>query len=201
MRSIKGGEDRSRAIELMIKCFRNTKGMTWMLKPGGNWDNKIRILMEYIVDESIKRDGAYISENGCGIIFMFPSDLSKDGELPLMNKLKLCFGATGIQNASKSLKIQKKVRELRPKDGLLVWILASDPDEHGHSSGYEIKKFMQDRSAESGLPVYAETTEARNKKLYIYLGFSEYATMENPYAGVTIYFMKREVEKREEQKD
>ena len=91
----------------------------------------------------------------------------------------------------KKRKYKKIVSEIRPKNGWLGWLVATDNSVKGNAAAYEIKNFMFQQSDSSQEAIYVETTVPRVRLLYRAAGYTEYAHIKHPYQQIDVWFMKR----------
>ena len=98
----------------------------------------------------------------------------------------------GIKRGIQALKYKKRIDKVRPKQGWLGWLVATDSTAVGNAAAYEIKNFMFNRSDETNAPVFVETTVPRVRLLYLRAGYTQYASIKHPYHNLDIWFLKRE---------
>lgn len=193
MRLIESKEDYERTMDVLTRCFVDTPGMTWMFADNIDRKKGIFELSKYMLDESRLYDGAFISNDGAAIVFMFKMSDEKFSFRKLKYQLRFLIRVTGIKNAIRAAKLKKMTEEIRPREGYVAWLLASDPEVKNTEGPWDIKNSVHNMSVESGLPIFAETTNPRVRLLYRSIGFREYHSMDHPFIeGGKVYFVRRD---------
>jgi hypothetical protein len=191
MHKISTYTERKRALDILIEAFKNSQGMNWMLSGRRNEKN-FSVFLKMFLLEAIVKDGAYLTEKQNGVVLFFRIENKKTSLKLILIKLYVLVFITGIKNGFNALKYRRAVDNIRPKEGWLGWLVASDQSVIGNAAAYEIKQFMFNTADESKQSVYVETTIPRVRLLYQRAGYVEYAEIEHPYNNLKVWFFKRE---------
>ncbi len=182
MRKISTIQEKLRAKQILAQEFQDSEGMNWMLKHRSV--EKLEELIDFMLQEALSREGAYITSDNNGIVF-FHNTEKKFNSFSLSNLVrivKLFAFTTGIKKGVQLIRYQKTIQSNRIKGGLIATLLAVDSkNKLSTKTAYEIKTNVFKTSDQFKLPLYIETTKKRAMLLYRALGFVLYKTLEHPF--------------------
>ncbi len=190
MKRIQSLDDKRKAFNVLTNAFKNSKGMTWMLRKPQSLRSRKHIL-NFFYSEALARDGAFITSDQNGVIFLHPQSKETFSFRRLSQKLYIFLFITGIRNGIRSIQYQKLIRKVRPKSGWVATLLACDSTESGIKTAFEIKQEIFELADRYNQFIYAETTSFRACQLYKIIGYELYHTEKHPYADLTIWFFRR----------
>ncbi|CAM4115995.1 hypothetical protein [Gillisia limnaea] len=165
-----------------------------IVKDDSKKDKRFHYLATHMVEKAIKKDALIISENQKGIAILFKTSSKDDNfwsEIP--EQLGLLINVTGFKKAMNILKIQKYIKNQRPKEGeyLYCWFWGILADARGADTqtGKEMKDEFYRQAVEYNLPLYAETRMRQNSIVYQRFGFELFNEWKHP-SGDTMYFLR-----------
>lgn len=191
MQIIESEMQKTRALTILNKAFHESPGITWMLGENKN-DKKLNTFLSIFLLEASVNNGAYLTSDNNGVVLFFQMQKQKSSLLLTIKKIYVLLFITGLYRGIKALKYKKIVSEIRPKNGWLGWLVATDNSVKGNAAAYEIKNFMFEKSDDSEETIFVETTVPRVRVLYKVAGYTEYAHLKHPYNNTDVWFMKRE---------
>ena len=135
-------------------------------------DRQLDLLLSYAYHRANNRGGVYISENEKSAALCFSSEEKGFFLVELIAELK--FGlAVSILKSLQTLSRQNRLSRKRINEPhLYFWFFGALKDNNG--GAYELMKELFSRSAESSLPIVAETSIEKNKRVYERFGFVVY---------------------------
>ena len=91
---------------------------------------------------------------------------------------------------------EKYIASLRPdyEDYIYVWVLGSVPNNKSLKGLADIRDHLFGMSEKLQLPILIETTVEKVRKLYHYVGFTEYHKWEDAEAGINVWFLERKLQ-------
>lgn len=190
MNLIQTREDERRAIEILEDAFVNSPGVYWMVKDTANLSQR-KWIIRLLFYESQAKKGAFITTDRNGALLFFQVNQKVTTPRLFFLRLYVLFFITGIRNGLKAMHYQKMIASVRPSNGWLGLLVATDKDLRTSKTAFEIKHKMFDSSDASNLCIFIETTVPRVRKLYQSSGYTEYAEIKHPYTDLTVWFFKR----------
>lgn len=195
MELIKSEKERERAIEILEEAFKHSLGIVWLLKR--NEKKQVNRFLSFLLEEALINKGAFLTENKNGVVLYTRLQDNTVSIKLTLKKIYIFLFVLGIKNGVKALKYRRIVNEIRPKKGWCGWLVATDTSVIGNEAAYEIKNEMFKKAEETDESVFVETTIKRVKLLYERAGYYEYAQIEHPYEELTVWFMRRDPQKKE----
>ena len=190
MHLINSSEEKVVALRILVNAYFDAANINWMLK--SKTKKGLRAIFNHLYYDAIMKKGAFLSKNGSCVLFLYDQKSKHFSILQLFRMLHVFLFVTGVKNGMKALMFQKKVKNIRPKEGLLGMALGIEEKPMSTATIFELKNAVFDLSKAKNLPIYAETTVPRLMKLYKLLGFEVYHEMKHPYAELKVWFLKRE---------
>jgi len=176
----------------MCNALTQVPGTSWIAGSGRNRESRLFALAEYMFDVSAEKDGVYLSSGSDGVLLMFNSSARANRLKMLYYRLKLICNCIGFLRLPAVLRREQYIRAVRPvqRQYLYVWFFAVEEGKRGKGAAVELANTCFAESARLGLPVYAETTISRNKKVYERFGFDTYHTWAMNSLSFVTWFLK-----------
>lgn len=184
--------DKSRALEILEKAFKDVPGVMWMIRNKEKSQEHLRILLSVCLEEAILKKGAYLTKDRNGIILFYRLQIKPRSITIFFKKLYLLIKVFGIRHGVRVLRSRKMIDTIRPKEGWYAWFIATDKRAGNCVSAFEIKNEIFNISSTTNEPVYAETTVHRIVGIYEKIGFKVYSKMKHPYSNMDIWFLRRD---------
>ncbi len=110
------------------------------------------------------------------------------------NQVKLAIKGVTLPRVMEVLKRESYIKKMRPESGeyLYFWFFGVNSQGIGKGAAHEIKNYIFDLSKKEKLPIYLETSVAKNKLIYERYGFETYHTWEDKPKNFELWFMKRD---------
>jgi hypothetical protein len=168
--------DRQRAAEIMAATFEHNPAVWFSIGKKGKRERKARALATFLVNYAADRNGLFLSSDRNGVMVAYRSDLSVPALRTFYHEFKLVLFAVGLLRVPlvlmRSQRIQQKQKQFAPF--IHCWYIGvMEEGRHGNAAR-ELQHRLFDLSRELNLPILAETTIARNKKAYEFIGFEAY---------------------------
>lgn len=186
-------KDQSKAVEILSRSFRSNPSVNAVIKNDSRANERIKALCQYSFKTALLRDGAYISSNEKGIALCYRYNYKKESFADYWNQFLLATKAIGFSRVLPILKREHYIKSKRPLNGnyLYFWFLGTLPDAQDGKAARELKDAILKKSTELHLPIYLETSVAKNKRVYERYGFEVYHTWTMDENGTVLYFMRR----------
>ena len=153
----------------------------------------MHILASYVFKTALRKGGAYISNDNAGVAICYKMNARKDTFTDYWNQLVLAIKAIGIERVMKVMKRDRYVKKQRPSSGeyLYFWFFGVSQAGRGSKAAYDLKDAVFAEATKSNLPIYLETSIAKNKRVYERYGFEVYHTWDYKSEGITLWFMRK----------
>ncbi|MEE4116453.1 MAG: hypothetical protein V2I37_09805 [Marinilabiliaceae bacterium] len=192
--------DRQIIIDIISQAFIENPRTNAMMKKK-NPLRSVRIMAEYAYDLVSGFNGIYLSKDKTTVIFYYRISEFKRGFIGNLKYARMFLRAIRFSQLLPTLKREKIIRSRRADfdDYLYVWLLGSVRDKTSIRGLVDINNHLIDRSKEYNIPILIETTIEKILKLYNYVGFETYNKWHDQDADLDVWFLKRELEKKERQ--
>jgi hypothetical protein len=192
MRQLASG-DLPTALKILEGSFGLNPTFLWLIGKKRLNTKRMRCLCTYCIKMSLLKQAGYISSDGHGIAIISDKASKAPFLKALALQLSLVHNCIGWHRIHKVMQREMLMRRILSKaEGLHFMILAVVKGPFGNSTAGELKAAVFEMSRMKGLPVYSETTMARNRTVYERYGFRVYTHRTLPGADFTIWFMKRD---------
>ena len=194
MKAIK--ENKQTVIDIIVQSMGNLPGVKWIIGDNPkNVSKRLRALADFVFETAFSRNGIILSEDKKGVAVFYKYNIRKSTLIDYWNQLKFAFKCTGVFRALEIQRREKYIKSQRPSSGeyLYFWIFSVLPSARGKGAGIELKDFILAESAKRHLPIYLETSNPQNKRVYERYGFSVYHEWFVPERNFTLWFMKRDI--------
>ena len=192
--------DRQVIIDIISQAFIENPRTNAMMKKK-NPLRSVRIMAEYAYDLVSGFNGIYLSKDKTTVIFYYRISEFKRGFIGNLKYARMFLRAIRTSQLLPTLKREKIIRSRRAdfEDYLYVWLLGSVQDKTSIRGLVDINNHLIDRSREYNIPILIETTIEKILKLYNYVGFETYNKWHDEDADLDVWFLKRELDKKERQ--
>ncbi|MFN0276458.1 MAG: hypothetical protein ACKVPJ_11970 [Chitinophagales bacterium] len=189
-------QDKQTVTAIFCETFKTNPTIQFMIKHDKRASKRIAAIAEYAFDFAFKRNGVFISDNGKGVAICYQYNYKNVlmGDFLLM--LKMVIKAIHFRKVLKVLLHDSFIKKQRPEHGnyLYFWFFGVLPEEQPKTSARDLTHQIFKLSDSLQLPIYAETTIEKNKRVYQHFGFRVYKTWVNQANGIKVWFMLREPE-------
>lgn len=187
MKRIRRLSEARQAAEVLAQCFGQEPNITWMIPAQ---ERPMRWFFASIVADSMAKGGAYLSDNGKGVLLLYDWQNRRTSLRAVLLKVRAALFVLGLRRTQQLLHLQRIKRRYQPATGLYGMALAVLPDSDRWRTGMDLKKGFENIRQATQQPIFAETTIPRVVKLYEHLGLDIYYQMPHPFVPeLTVYFM------------
>ncbi|MFZ9027404.1 MAG: hypothetical protein ACO2Z9_00225 [Crocinitomicaceae bacterium] len=182
-------EQKDRVIKILKVSFQDNPSIVEIVNQNKPIDRQLDLLLSYAYQRAYNRGGVYISQNEKGAALCFSSE--EKGIFPRELIAELKFGlAVSLLKSLKTLSRQKRLSRIRVKEPhLYFWFFGAMKENNG--GAYELMHELFEKSAECNLPIVAETSVEKNRRVYERFGFKVYHVFEDN-KGPRLYMMIRQ---------
>lgn len=187
--------DRDIVISIVTRAFEQNPRAVAMMKKQ-NPTRSVRLMTEYAYTLVEKYNGIYLSEDKTTVLFYYKKSQYKRGFIDYLRYGKMFMQAIRFSQLFPTLKREKYIASLRPdyEDYIYVWVLGSVPNNKSLRGLADIRDHLFGMSEKLQLPILIETTVEKVRKLYHYVGFTEYHKWEDAEAGINVWFLERKLQ-------
>ncbi len=189
--------DKQLVVKIISETFWDNPGVNTVIKNDSSKKSRIECLAEYAFEYAQKREGVYLSADKKGVAICFNRMECKKYFLSeIWLQAKLIFNAICISRLTRVMKREKHIKKIRPMDSnyLYFWFFGVLEEARSAGTAKQIKDFIFSISEQKKLPIYAETTVEKNKRVYEFYGFKTYHTWKDIDNNITVWFMKRDLQ-------
>lgn len=176
-------------IAVLKDAFQDNPSVQNIINGKRSEERQLELLLLYAYERAVRRGGVFISENEKSVALCFSSVKNVFSFREMLAELK--FGmAVSLIKSFKTLIRQKRLAHYRVKEPhLFFWFFGAV--KGNEKASYELMKEIFSNSAEMKLPIVAETSVEKNKRVYERFGFEVYHTFDDG-EGPILWMMKRE---------
>lgn len=182
--------DKNVVLELLTHAFENNKSVNYLIKQNHKKRRLLYELMDYSFEQCMLNGEVYLSadQKACALI-MYPHQKRASAK-SLKLDLKLLLQTIGLRSLKKTLRREKMIKALQPReDKLYLWFIGVDPKVQHLGIGTQLLKDVQQLAAAQKLPIYLETSTVQNLPWYKKHGFVLYNQLDLSYK---LHFLKYE---------
>lgn len=183
--------DKSRALDIIVKAYALSTEMSWIVAKFRS-NSALRYFFDISYRDALINNGVFLTSDRNGVVFFYRLQNKKISWNNFSRKIYAFFFLTGIRIGIKVINCKKIINKIRPKEGWVGILIATDMDAFGKAAVLEIKKETYRLADEKNEPIYLETTSPKAMRLYKSAGFIEYNQMKHPYEDLTVWFLVRE---------
>jgi len=189
--------DKQTVTEIIVQSMGNLPGIKWIV--GDNprkLSKRLQAFADFVFETAFPRNGIILSSDKKGVAIFFKQNIKKFTLKDYWNRLKFALCCTGITRALEIYKRERYIVNQRPctKQYFYFWVFSVLPSARGlGTAASELKNIILAESARQKLPIFLETSNPQNKRVYERYGFRVYHEWYVPHRNFTLWFMKREV--------
>lgn len=192
--------DKPLILPLILEFFENNKNIDFTVG-NKNKVKKLEALASYLFDWALAMNALYWLNGKTGFVIYHLSNQKISFWKNLKLNLRLIFQVLHFR-LWKVLRRKNRIlaqRNLQAKHQPYLYLYAlgitkkvrgvMDPE---YSPIIQVKHFLDHWIATKNIPVYVETVNPRNKRLYEFVGFSAYHQDHKPEEGFTTWLLKKD---------
>jgi len=183
-----GYDDEEVVVNILCKSFENDPHLKWMLEKSKNPD-KLKAITTYTFLQTMKIGHIYLTEDETATA-MWTSEKNEKLSIEFVKRnLKFLF-QVGIKTVVRILVNESFTHKQYPKGEKYyhLYIIGVLPESQGKGYANLLLNPVLYEMEEKSIPVYLETANPRNVKIYLKKGFTTYKTwIKN---GLKLYYMR-----------
>lgn len=187
-------KDRIKVVNIIAETFENNPGVNWMFSAKGNRTKRIKRLADYAFIKCYNRNGVLISSNGKGVALFYRSDKKKISLREIYYEIRFGLLSIKLTKLKEVLQRESFRKSKRPKNEPYYYFWFLGVLKEGANSGFELNKGLINIANKEHMPIYLETSVARNKLIYERIGYETYDYWEDDVRDIKFWFMKRQSE-------
>ncbi|TAL59572.1 MAG: GNAT family N-acetyltransferase [Bacteroidetes bacterium] len=188
-------EDKQTVTDIITQSMGNLPGIKWIVGNNPRTTHKrLRVLADFVFETAFSRNGIFLSSDRKGVAVFFKPEIKKTFR-DYWNQFRFAVRCTGIFHAYEIYRHESYIVKQRPNPGtyLYFWIFGVLPDARGFGAATQLKDIILSESQKQQLPIYLETTNPQNRRVYERYGFKVYHEWFVPGRNFTFWFMKRDI--------
>lgn len=184
--------DESLVIDIIAESFPSNPSVLSVIKNDKKEPQRMRWLARFVFRTALRKGGIYLSKDRTGVAICYQYNSHKETLIDYWDQLVLAITAIGLERIIKVLKRDSYVKKKRPKSGnfLYFWFFGVSNEGKGRGAAHELQKVIFSEAERLQLPIYLETSIAKNKRVYERYGFEVYHTWDYKSEGITLWFMR-----------
>jgi ribosomal protein S18 acetylase RimI-like enzyme len=183
-------EDKNVVVDILTKSFKNDPHINFLLEKSKS-KNKLRIIMEYVFEESFNKGEIYLNDENTAAALWNTTKKEKITWRYICRNLSFVF-KIGVESTIRILRADKLVERYHSSANKFVhlYTIGVLPESQGKGYARELIKFMIDKMRTSNAVLYLETSNTMNIGIYNKVGFHVFQTIN--MEGHTLFCMKRQ---------
>jgi ribosomal protein S18 acetylase RimI-like enzyme len=180
-------EDKKMVVNILTQSFINDPHVNWLIKKSRN-KNKMKIIMEYVFEESLGRGAVYLNDDNTATTLWNTEKQEKVTFRYVKRNLAFLF-RIGVISTIRILKADRLIYSKYPEKYCQLYLIGVLPEEHGKGLASAMMNPILAEMQTQAIPIHLETENPRNVEIYKKKGFSIYHTMQ--IENNTLYWMRR----------
>lgn len=183
-------EDKNVVVDILTKSFKNDPHINFLLEKSKS-KNKLRIIMEYIFEESFSKGEIYLNDENTAAALWNTTKKEKLTWKSVCRNVSLFF-KIGFESAIRILRVDKLVDKYHSGTSKYAHLCTIGvlPESHGKGYVKQLINFMIDKMKINNAVLYLETASTNNIGIYNKVGFHVFQTIN--IDGHTLFCMKRQ---------
>ena len=171
-------EDKNVVVDILTKSFKNDPHINFLLEKSKN-KNKLRIIMEYVFEESYNKGEIYLNEDNTAVALWNTSKKERFNWKFIYRNLSFLW-QIGVESTVRILKTDKLVHMRHPRMGRFahLYTIGVLPDSQGKGYARMLINFMVQKMNTTKTSMYLETANATNIGIYNKMGFHIFDTID-----------------------
>ena len=182
-------KDKEKIVDILAASFEENRSVNYIVKQDRKRAARIRKLMAYSFEICYLFGEVFITEDkkACALV-LYPGK-KKTTLKSIVLDIQLIFSCIGIENITKALEREKKIKKLQPTHvNYYLWFIGVDPNYQNQGIGSGLLENIIRHSEHKGSPVYLETSTIKNLPWYKKFGFQIYNELDISY---NLFFLRR----------
>jgi GNAT superfamily N-acetyltransferase len=161
----------------------------WLLRSSRRPDG-VRILMEYVVDETLARGEVWLTD-GDEAAALWHSDRAELFSIRFLARNLRIWIRLGTRSVVRMLRSERAIHNLFPSDRPFfhLYLIGVGSEHRGKGLASELMDPILRRKRKEGVPVVLETANPANVEIYRHKAFETIGTLERD--GMTVTVMRR----------
>jgi ribosomal protein S18 acetylase RimI-like enzyme len=180
-------EDKNIVVNILTKSFVNDPHVNWLIEKSKN-KHKMKIIMEYVFEESLGRGSVYLSDDNSATALWNTEKKEKVTIRYIIRNLSFLF-RIGLKSTTRILKMDKLIYSKYPTKYCQLYLIGVLPETQGKGYASELMNSMIDKMKTLDIPIHLETENPINVEIYKKKGFSIYNTLQ--IENNNLYWMSR----------
>jgi GNAT superfamily N-acetyltransferase len=180
--------DRNIVVDILVKTFTNDPYTNWLIRDSSN-QNKNKLLMEYLFDETIQKGEIVINDSNTAVA-LWNYERNERISIDYFKRNFLFLQKIGYPTCKLCIDMEKVIHKYYPKKYCHLYLIGVLREYQGKGYSSEIINNMIERMKDKKIPMYLETSTTKNVAIYSKKGFKEYKKIERE--DMVLYLMKKE---------
>lgn len=170
-------EDKNIVVDILTKSYEKDPHINFLLEKSKN-KNKLRIIMEYVFEESFNKGEIYLNEDNTAVALWVTAIKEKINWKFFYRNISFLF-QIGLESTIRILKMDSLVHKYHPKSQKFAHLYTIGVLPEGQGKGYARKMidFMVEKMSKTKSALYLETSNATNIGTYNKIGFHVFQTI------------------------
>jgi ribosomal protein S18 acetylase RimI-like enzyme len=184
-------EDKDRVVGILVKSFENDPYINWLIKSGKK-HKQLNALMNLAFEEIFLGGEVYLTDDETGVALWKRNRTGGVSLANLLSKVRFAY-AFGWRKMVDIVKMERYVKSRHPKDDFLyLWFVGVLPEDQRKGNANELLDPVLKNCEKEKLPVYLQTANPQNVKIYERKGFEVFHewSLENESA-LKVWFMRK----------
>lgn len=189
-----GKKDKTRVVEILVRSFEVDPHTNWLVKADESGKAvRLRALMDVAFEEALIKDLVYLTDDRTGVALWKRRGTAGFSFARALSQLRFAL-AFGWRRTRDILAMERYVQKHHPpEDFLYLWFIGVLPEGQGKGNASELLDPVLKDCEEEKLPVYLQTANPRNVRIYERKGFQIYHHWEpDDDSGLRVWFMRRD---------
>lgn len=171
--------DKAIVVDILVHSFVVDPHVSWLLERCDH-PNKLRILMNYIFEETISKGEIYIHEDECAVALWDSERPARFTFQYILRHLQLFF-RIGPRSIHRMLGMELEIHKIYPKKlpYFHLYLLAVSPEMQGRGYASKMLNPVLEQKVAAGIPVYLETANPANVEIYKKKGFRPFSSIKD----------------------
>ena len=187
--NLANASDRAVILEIFLQSYKDNPHVRYLI--GDRFISyRLKTLANFVFDLAMKRKGIYLSEDKQGVVVMFPCASIQLNSKEKIKQYLMVIRAFNLYRLFKIINIEAAIkleRKANPND-LYVWFYGVSEQGAKQDTARKLMKAMFELSLTQQVDLIAETSLARNQKIYERFGFVTYHQRAFDFP---VFFMRR----------
>ncbi len=182
---------REQIIKILCEAFDANKSVNFVIKQDAKRAKRLQTLMKYSLFKGEQAGRVYLNkaENTCAIVLN--SSIKTTSLKSIIWDIRLVISCIGISNVFNVLKRERELKKLHPSHAYMhLWYIGVLNSSQGKGLGSELLQEIIKQAKQEKLPIYLETSTARNFPFYEKNGFETLNTLTTLGYILKIFYKK-----------